>query len=111
MVNASLFISDSPLPCEPYNNLTLTCIITKPQSVVTDIALSWTHNGVSINDERYTVSSIGNTVMSTIEFTNSSYNDSGVYNCQGSLHIPRSLLVNATNETSVVIKCKYREGN
>ena len=51
--------------------------------------------------------------MSTIEFTNSSYNDSGVYSCQGSLHIPRSFQVNATNETSVVIKCKYgvRESN
>ena len=93
---------------DPYDDFTLTCTATKPTIVISDLLLTWMHNGTQING---TVVTTGNdtavtTVTNTLSFPTTTGFDTGTYRCVARIDIPDSTTIMTSEESTAVLRCK-----
>ena len=100
-------LSISSVDAEPYNTFTLTCMATKPSSVIPTLDLSWYHNemqldnsivGTSITEDE---TGGGAEKLTTLTVTSASSISSGLYSCVATVSVPESSTV-TSNQTAVV---------
>ena len=95
---------------DPYDNFTLNCTATKPNAVLSDLILAWTHNGTIESGVIYTtISSNITTVTNILSFSRSSASDTGTYQCIASIKVSDSSIVAISEESFVTLKSKFDE--
>ena len=95
-INVTESLPDADTLCsssDPYHNVTLNCTASKPATVLSDFILTWSHNNAPIRSGLVTIST--SKIMDNITYTtnilklfNTYNNDSGVYTCRATLHLP-----------------------
>ena len=91
---------------DPYDNFTLTCTASKPTIVISDLVLSWIHNGTIRNGTVSTIATSNTTtVTNTLSYSAILPNNSGTYNCNASLYLPDETIY-IIEEITAFIKCK-----
>lgn len=93
---------------EPFNTASLTCTAMKPALVVPQLQISWTRNGMPLDNSIVGVSISEETLSSsvtssTVQLGAARVIDSGTYTCEASLNIPDSDVVSTNDTASIVI--------
>jgi len=93
---------------EPFNAFSLVCTATKPAVVVPQIQLSWSRDGVPLDNSVAGLSVTQETinasvVSSTLSLDPARVVDSAMYTCDASINVPDSDTISANNTANVVI--------
>ena len=72
-----------------FDNVTLTCNVTKPEEIIPVLTVTWLHDGDISNGDLQFLNG-GATVTNTLRFDSSFAKDSGNYTCVAELVIPES---------------------
>ena len=93
---------------EPFNSINLVCSATKPAAVVPQVQVSWSRDGVPLDNSvpgvavrQETINS--SVVSSTLSIDTARVVDSGMYTCDASINIPDSETISTNDTANVVI--------
>ena len=90
---------------EPYDNFTLVCSARKPALVISQLEVTWLHDGI-LHGGNVTMDGRG-LQTNTLHVSSASVSDSGTYQCIAKISILDSPEVNITGSSTVTIKREF----
>lgn len=87
---------------DQFDNFTLTCSARKPQKVLSELLITWYHDGVEIPGS--VTLSEEEILSNKIVFTHTESDNSGTYNCIAELLIPHSTTIENIASSNVTLR-------